>query len=191
MLTSIKILMNFIVTISFDLMIFVVTFHFLLELMGTHHQQPIKRFIIHYTQPLLDPLHKIFPIYRNVDFGLLGLLFILENIKLVLLFFLAWQFPNLALLFVWSIFLIINSVVNFYFFAVLFRLLISWVIPVYSNYPVAQILFIITEPVLRPIRQRFPITGFDWTSLVVIIGLKIISMVVIYAAMLLGAPSFL
>lgn len=181
--------MDFIVTIVFDLIIFVVIFHFLLELMGKNYHHPIRQFILQYTHPLLDPIHKIVPNYGNVDIGLLLLLFVLENIKLLLLFLLAWQFPNLAMLAVWSIFLIINTFINFYIFAILFRLLISWIIPIYTNHPAMQILFVTTEPILKPLRRRFaPITGFDWTPLVVIVCLKIISMLIIYALMLLGAP---
>lgn len=192
MLDFLRLLMDFIVTIVFDLMIFVVVFHFLLELISPYSHHPLKQFLLRYTQPLLDPIHKIFPTYKNVDLGLLFLLFILENIKLFLLFLLAWQFPNLALLFVWSIFLIVNTFINFYFFAVLFRLLLSWIIPIYSNHPASQILFILTEPVLRPIRQRFsPIRGLDWTPLVVIVGLKILSMLINYALILLGAPGII
>jgi YggT family protein len=183
--------MNFIVTISFDVIIFVVMFHFILELMGTHYHHPVKQFILRYTQPLLDPLHKIFPVHRNVDLALLILLILLEVIKILLLFLLAWQFPNLALILVWSIFLLINTFVNFYFFAVLFRLLVSWIIPIYSNHPVTQILFIITEPVLRPIRQMVTIKRFDWTPLAVLVMLKIISWLIIYSLAVLGAPSFI
>ncbi|MBA2655247.1 MAG: YggT family protein [Gammaproteobacteria bacterium] len=184
--------MDFLVTISFDLIIFVIIFHFLLELMGTHYHHPVRQLILRYTRPLLDPLHKIFPNYRNIDLGLLFLLFLLENIKLLLLLLLTWQFPNLALLFLWSIFLLINTFINFYFFAVLFRLLISWVIPIYSNHPATQLLFLFTEPLLKPIRRRLPtIKGFDWTPIIVIIGLKILTMLVTYTLMLLNAPAII
>jgi YggT family protein len=187
----IKTIMDFIVTIAFDLIIFLVMFQFILELMGTHYHHPIRQLILRYTEPLLDPLHRVFPIYKNVDSGLIILLVLLEVIKLLLLFLLSWQFPNLALMFLWSIFLIINTFINFYFFAVLFRLLISWIIPIYSNHPASQILFIMTEPLLRPIRQHVTIKRFDWTPLLVIAILKILSTLVTYTLMRLGAPSFI
>lgn len=187
----IRTLMDFIVTVVFDLIIFVVMFHLILELMGTHFNHPVRQYILRYTEPLLDPLHKFFPVYRNIDLALVVLLFILEIVKILLLFLLAWQFPNLALIFVWSLFLLINTFINFYLFAILFRLLISWIIPIYSNHPATQILFIITEPVLRPIRQRVTIKRFDWTPLLVLLVLKIISWLITYSLMALGAPSII
>jgi YggT family protein len=127
-----------------------------------------------------------------VDSGLLFLLIFLELVKLSLLFILKWEFPNLALLFVWSLFFIIQTFVNFYFILILFRLLLSWILPIFSNYPIIQLVFILTEPVLRPIRQRFAtIKGFDWTPIAALVSLKIIAYLVGYALVFLGAPSFI
>lgn len=180
-------LTRFIVTTIFDLMIFVVMFHLILEFMGTYHH-PIRQIILRYTQPLLDPLHKIFPVYRQVDVGLVILLVLLEIIKLVLIFLLEWKFPNLALLLVWSLFLLIRTLFNFYFFALLLRLIVSWAIPIYSNHPATQILFIITEPVLRPIRKRVQIKRFDWTPIAAMIIAKLAAWLVTLALIALYAP---
>jgi YggT family protein len=184
-------IMKFIISVGFDLIIFVVMFQFILELMGTHYHHPVNQFISKYTRPLVDPLHRIFPVHKNVDFGLIVLLLLLEIIKLLLLFLLVLQYPNLALLLLWSILLILNAFINFYIFAILFRFLISWIIPFYTNNPISQALFIITEPLLRPIRQRLSIKRFDWTPILVIVILKIISMLITYTLAALGAPWFI
>jgi YggT family protein len=192
MLNFIRMLLDFVVSISFDLIIFLVIFQFLLELVDTNFHHPIKQYILHYTAPLAQPLHRYLPSYKNIDIGLLFLLFILQNLKLILLFLLVWQFPNLALLFIWSSLLIINSFINFYLFFVLFRVLINWVLPIYSNHPATQLLYILTEPLLRPIRTLLHTKkGFDWTPLVVIIGLKLLSILITYILFLAGAPDFI
>jgi YggT family protein len=85
--------------------------------------------------------------------------------------------------------LIFNAFLNFYFFLMLLRLFLGWILPIYSNHPALQLLFLLTEPLLRPIRQHVAtIKRFDWTPIAAMIGLKIISLLVIYALMLLGAP---
>lgn len=184
----ITLLINFIIKVVFDLLIFTVIFYFLLELMGPRYHYPLKELILRYTQPLLGPLHRFIPNHRNVNVGLLLILFILETFKLFLLFLVAWQFPDISLFFIWTILLLFNAFLNFYFFAVFFRLLISWIMPIYSNYPVAQVLFMLTEPLLKPFRQRVTIKRFDWTPLVAIVVIKIISMLISYTLMSLGAP---
>ncbi len=192
MLSFIRMLLDFIVSISFDLIILIVIFQFLLELVDPNSHHPIKQHFLHYTEPLVGPIHHYLPFHRNIDIALLALLFLLENLKLILLFLLDWQFPNLFLLFIWSILLIINSFVTFYLFAVLFRILISWVLPIYSNHPSTQLLFILTEPILRPIRSKIlPRKRFDWTPLLVILGLKLFSMLITYTLVLFKAPSFI
>lgn len=192
MLTFFRMLLTFLVSVSFDLIIFLVIFQFLLELVDRHHHHPIKQYILHYTEPLLQPLHRFLPSYHSVDIALLALLFLLENLKLILLFIMAWQFPNLMLLFIWSILLLFNAVINFYLFVLIFRILISWILPIYSNHPATQILYILTEPLLRPIRSKIRThRGFDWTPIVVIIGLKLLSILINYFLLLLGAPSFI
>lgn len=190
MLNFIQNTLAFFISISFNLIIYLVIFQFMLEFVGTSHHHPIRQYLLRYTQPLLDPIHRLLPNYRDIDIALLIVLFLLENLKMILLFILKWQVPNLLLMILWSIFLIFNSFLDFFFFTILFRLLISWILPIYSNHPATQILFILTEPILRPLRRRLPPKKglFDWTPVVALIGLKLISMLTTYCLFLLGAP---
>lgn len=189
MLSVIQGVLSFFISVSFSLIIYLVIFQFLLEVVGTGHHHPIRQYLLRYTQPLLDPIHRIVPNYREVDLALLVVLFLLTNLKLILLFILTWQVPNLLLMMAWSLILIINSFLDFYFFAILMRVLIGWILPIYSNHPSTQIIFILTEPVLRPLRRKLPIfKRFDWTPIIALIGIKIISMITNYILFLLGAP---
>lgn len=189
MLSIIQGILSFFISISFNLIIYLVVFQFLLEFVGTSHHHPVRQYLLKYTQPLLDPIHRLLPNYRDIDIGLLIVLFLLENLKMILLFILKWQVPHLLLMILWSFFLIVNSFLDFYFFTILFRILISWVLPIYSNHPATQILFILTEPVLRPLRRWFPRKRtFDWTPVFALIGIKVLSMLTTYSLLMLGAP---
>jgi YggT family protein len=71
-----------------------------------------------------------------------------------------------------------------YSFIVLARVLLSWFPNVDPYNPIVRFLYEATEPVLEPIRrfirQQFPNTGpFDFSPLVLLIGITIISRLII------------
>jgi YggT family protein len=69
-----------------------------------------------------------------------------------------------------TIAMIVNWVIQIYIFIIIARALISWVEPNPYN-PIVQLLYKITEPVLRPIRRILPLRGmgFDISPLIAII----------------------
>jgi YggT family protein len=66
-----------------------------------------------------------------------------------------------------------------YFWIIIARALISWVSPDPYN-PIVRFLYRVTEPVLRPIRHRLPMTmGLDLSPMIVLIALKLAEWVVV------------
>jgi YggT family protein len=57
-----------------------------------------------------------------------------------------------------------------YMWIIIIRALLSWVNPDPWN-PIVRFLYQVTEPVLRPIRQRLPFTGIDFSPVVVILAI--------------------
>jgi YggT family protein len=58
-----------------------------------------------------------------------------------------------------------------YFWMVIARAVLSWVSPDPSN-PVVRFLYRATEPVLRPIRDRLPLTmGLDLSPMIVVLAI--------------------
>ena len=57
-----------------------------------------------------------------------------------------------------------------YMWIIIIRALISWVNPDPWN-PIVRFLYQATEPVLRPIRRRLPMTGIDFSPLIVILAI--------------------
>lgn len=76
-----------------------------------------------------------------------------------------------------------------YMWVLIIRALISWVNPDPWN-PIVQFLHRITEPVLRPIRQRLPMTGIDFSPIIVILAImflqRLLVPVLVQAAYRLG-----
>ena len=57
-----------------------------------------------------------------------------------------------------------------YLWIIIIRALLSWVNPDPWN-PIVRFLHQVTEPVLRPIRRRLPMTGIDFSPVVVILAI--------------------
>jgi YggT family protein len=65
---------------------------------------------------------------------------------------------------------LVNYLLWAYMWVLIIRALISWVNPDPWN-PIVQFLYRITEPVLRPVRQRLPMTGIDFSPIIVILAI--------------------
>jgi YggT family protein len=72
--------------------------------------------------------------------------------------------------FLWAVARLVDYVLWAYLWIVVIRALISWVNPDPWN-PVVRFLHQVTEPVLRPIRRRLPMTGIDFSPVVVILAI--------------------
>ena len=60
-----------------------------------------------------------------------------------------------------------------YMWIIIIRALLSWVSPDPWN-PIVRFINQVTEPVLRPIRRRLPMTGIDFSPLIVILALVVL-----------------
>lgn len=65
---------------------------------------------------------------------------------------------------------LLDYVLSAYMWIIIIRALISWVNPDPWN-PIVQLLLRVTEPVLRPVRRRLPMTGLDFSPVVVILAI--------------------
>ena len=70
---------------------------------------------------------------------------------------------------------VIDMALNLYMILIIARALISWVSPSPYN-PIVQFLYTVTEPALRPVRRRLPMTGIDVSPIVVIFAIVFLRM---------------
>ena len=84
---------------------------------------------------------------------------------------------------------VLNMALSLYMFIIIARALISWVSPSPYN-PIVQFLYTVTEPVLRPIRNRLPMTGVDISPIIVILAIVFLQQFVVLSlrqfALLIG-----
>ena len=73
---------------------------------------------------------------------------------------------------------VLNFLLTAYMWIVIIAALLSWVNPDPYN-PIVRFLYGATEPVLRPIRRRLPMTGIDFSPLIVIAVIYFIKIFVV------------
>ena len=169
----------FLVQVIFSMYSAVVILRILLQLFGASYYNPLSQFCVTLTDPVVKPLKRLMPKVR-FDLASLLFLYVLTVFKLVLL-----QLIQVGMLFgvlgtlLLAIPDIINQVLDIYFFAILAMVILSWVAPA-NNSPMIDALIPLTEPVLAPIRRVIsPIAGFDLSPLVVMIGVKLASLIIV------------
>lgn len=171
---------DFLIRTLFDLYIMAVLLRFLLQLVRADFYNPISQFLVTVTNPVLVPLRRFIPGFAGIDMAAVVLLLGLEALKFVILYLLLYQVaPNVMGLLIVSLAELLQSLVNIYFFAIILLVIASWVMP--GNYnPLLAILYSLTEPLMHPARRIMPpISGFDLSPLIVLIGLHLLSMLLI------------
>lgn len=164
----------FIVRTVLGLLVVVFLLRVLLPLARADSRNQLSQAVIRLTNPLVMPLRKILPPVGQVDTASIVALLVVQTAATATLWLLGafpWVFTGPQ--FVRQVFIgLLAIVLQFYVFALLLYILLSWVAPgTYS--PVAALLNSLCEPLLRPIRRIVPpLAGIDFSAMILIIGLQ-------------------
>lgn len=169
----------FVVGLIFDLYIIILMLYFLIQKLGASYHNPIFQFVIRATNLFILPLQRIMPKFKGFNLAILFLIIFFEFIQDFLLFWLRSRLiPHLGGLLLISIGALGNKFMSLYFYAIILRVVMSWIVSLQQS-PVAEIIFLITEPMMRPIRRLIPtIVGFDLPILLLLILLPLISFLI-------------
>lgn len=167
----------FLISNLFSMVLFVLWARFFIRYfaIGTFH--PFSQTIYTLTAPVVAPIQR--NITRDMggrsryDFACLMLIIIGELLKLTAINLL---FLNSTLAFnnilIYAIVDMIVAPCNILFYAVILRAVMSWINPSLQN-PLANLLFMVTEPLLRTIRKVVPTLGMvDLSPIVAMLLLK-------------------
>jgi len=178
----------FLIQSLFDLYIFIVLMRIVLQWIHADFHNPIFDMIAKLTNPPLRPLQRIVPLLHGVDAAAIILLVSLEIIKLLLLVWLQiGAIPAFSGLLVLSFAELLNQLINIFFYAILAFAILSWLTPL-SHSPLIEILYRITDPLIRPMRRIIPpIGGVDISPVPVLIGLKLLTMLIVHPLAQIGA----
>ena len=177
----------FLVGLIFDLYIIILMLYLLIQKLGVSDHNLVSQFIIRVTNLFVSPLKRVIPEFNGFDFAIVFLIIVFEFIQAFLLFWLRSRLiPHFGGLFLISISALGNKFMSLYFYAIILRVIMSWVVSLQQS-PVAEIIFLITEPMIRFIRRLIPvIVGFDSTALLLLILFPLISFLIFDPLMNVG-----
>ncbi len=178
-MTPLKQAAVFLVQILFNLYLFVLLLRLVFQYLRVDYYNPLSQFIVKFTSPLIVPLRRVIPGYWGIDFATVVVIFVLTYLKILLLSLIAFSiFPNLLVLIVATIGDILGLTLNLFFYSVLMYVLMGWLAPM-THSPIRSILYQLSEPILRPFRQKIPlVAGFDISPLFVLIILQLLKILI-------------
>ncbi|WP_342147616.1 YggT family protein [Rickettsiella endosymbiont of Aleochara curtula] len=179
---------TFLIQSIFDLYIFILLLRIVLQWVNTDSHNPLFVFVAKLTNPPLRPICRIIPSLHGIDLAAIILLLGLEMIKIA---FLVWlqinATPHLIGLVVLAFAELLNQLINIFFYAVIALTVLSWISPL-AHGPLVEILVRISEPLIKPIRGILPIiSGFDFSPLILIVGLKLLTILLVQPLAQIGA----
>ncbi|WP_295399423.1 YggT family protein [uncultured Thiocystis sp.] len=169
----------FLIQTLFGLYTAVVAIRFLLQWARADFYNPISQFVVKVTTPVLRPLRQIIPGYGGMDLAALVLVWLLATVELGILALLLGIDRSPLMAFGWAIPSVVELFINLFLFAILIRVILSWVSPDPYN-PAVALLNRLTDPVMQPAQRLIkPIGGIDLSPMLVIIGLTLLNMLLI------------
>jgi len=179
----------FLVQTLFGLYITVVVIRFLLQVARADFYNPISQFVVKVTTPVLRPLRRVIPGYAGLDLSSLVLAWLLKAAELAILALILGLGRNLLGALAWALPALVGLVINIILFAILVRVILSWVNPD-PYHPAYSLLNSLTDPILKPAQRLLPpIGGLDLSPMLVMIGLVLLEMLLVPPLqMLTGSP---
>lgn len=166
-----------------SLLLFIVLLRLLLQSARADFYNPVSQFVFKATNPILLPMRRVIPAMLGIDIAAVVSLLVLQMLSIASILLLGgYALPNPILLLVWAVLGVAGLLVNFYFFALLAMIILSWVAPGSSN-PVVHLIYQLTAPVMAPFRRLLPdMGGLDLSPILVFIAINILQIVLRHAA---------
>lgn len=170
----------FLIKTLFGIYEVIILLRFLMQMVRADFYNPISQFVVKATSLPLKPLRRIVPGWAGMDIASLILLLIVIIIELLLLSLITnLPMPTAIGLIALAIVELLKLTINVFMFSVIILAILSWVSPGGYN-PVANLLFQITAPLMRPARRLLPpMGGLDLSPMVVIIVLYLLILLLV------------
>ncbi len=141
----------------------------LLQMVRADYHNPICQFVIKLTDPLVMPLRRVLPAIGRLD-SACALVFIL--LSAIALNIKAGRVLPADITAIGTLRLVIYSVLSFYTVVLIAQILLSW-LGQNLRHPIIPLIFKLTDPVLRPIRQWVkPMSGLDFSPLIALLAIQ-------------------
>lgn len=162
----------FIIKTLAQLYLLLLLLRFWLPWLRADFRNPVAQGILRFTSPLILPLRRFVPSIRRLDTATVLVAFVIQFLTLFALLALTDRIVRPLPVAVTAVIELVILSLNLFFFAVLIRVILSWVAP--HNYnPITALVTTLSEPVLRPFRRTIPpIGGLDISPVFALILLQ-------------------
>jgi YggT family protein len=162
------------------LVMLAVLLRFLLQAARADFYNPVSQALVKMTAPVLNPLRRIIPAWRNFDIATLLLALVFGTLATILMLFAAgFVLPNIGTLLSWAFLGMVSFVLKIYFWGLLISVIVSWIAP-YSGNPALLLIQQILEPVQSLFRKVIPpMGGLDLSPIFIFLGIRVIEIVLI------------
>lgn len=162
----------FIVKTLAQLYVLLYLLRFWLPWVRADFRNPIAQAILRFTSPLIIPIRRFVPSLGRLDTATVLVTLAMQFLIVFVLLKIVGRSPDALTIALIAVLELCILSLNLFFFAVLIRIILSWVAPHTYN-PVTAIVGAIAEPVLRPFRRIIPpIGGLDISPIIVIVLLQ-------------------
>lgn len=168
----------------------VVLLRFLLQWVRADFYNPVSQFVVKVTTPVLRPFRRLVPGYAGMDLAALVVAWLVKSLELAIVVLILLPQVNPLGALAWALPELVNLTINIFIFAVLVRIVLSWLNPD-PYHPMAGLLGSLTEPIMGPARRLLPpIGGLDLSPILVMIGLTLLQMLLVPPLSLLTGNPF-
>jgi len=162
---------NFLIDTVFDLYIMVILLRVWLQLARADFYNPFSQFVVKATQPVVGPLRRFIPAIGSLDTATVVFAIVVAALKVVVLGVMFNAGMNPIVISISAIIIVITSAFKMLTWVLIIRAILSWVSQ--GQNPIEAVMTQLTEPLLRPIRNRLPsMGGLDLSMVVVILGIQ-------------------
>ena len=162
----------FVLNTLLTLVVVVFLLRLLMPLVRADFRNPVGEAVLKLTNPLVLPLRRVLPPARRFDVASLAALLLVHFAKTLALLLVRGGSPRADTVLVAGLHGLLVTVIQFYFYAVLFYALMSWFGGA-SRSPVGNVLSRLCEPLLAPFRRLIPpLGGLDLSALFLMIALQ-------------------
>lgn len=132
---------------------------------GASYNNPIAQAVFKLTSPLVIPVRRILPPIGKLDTATLVVAYAIQYLTVLVIFLIRGWPPQIGTIAVYAAVGLVSLTFKMFAFAILIRVVLSWVSPGAYN-PAIAFIHSLTEPVLRPVRRVIPpVGGLDLSPL--------------------------
>ena len=162
----------FVVDALTQIVLFLLVLRLWLPVLRADFRNPVAQAILKITSPLIIPLRRLLPAIGRIDTATVLVTLAIQLLVVYLLVSMRGLSPTAAEVVLTAIVSLVLLSINVFFFGIILYIILSWIAPGTYN-PVAALLQVIAEPVLRPFRRVIkPMGGLDISPIFAIIGLQ-------------------